>query len=444
MSHPQARFPRWWDEHMREILHGASTAFVLKGLGAFLTFLVYVVLGRLLGPAEAGLYFLALTVITIAAILGRVGLDNTVLRFVAAHAATADWRAVKGVRRKASVIAILASSLASVVVIATASWVAARIFGKPELAAMLRWMAVGIVPTALLTLYAQALQGLRRIADSSFVVAVALPLSLLAGSAALVPRWGVLGAAWAYGLAASVTMLIGIWRWRLATADLRDVRGQFDTSTLLRSSTPLFWVSCFQLVISWAPTLILGALASTADVGIFSAANRTAMLTSAVLLAVNSISAPKFAALHKTGDLVTMGRVARKSAQLMAVLASPILGIFLLFPTQIMTMFGTEFASGARVLSILAVGQFINVATGSVGWMLIMCGYERLMRNNIAACAGLCVALNLLLIPTLGMEGAAIASASTLSLQMLIAAAMVWQKLGVVTLPLWYGKSEPL
>ena len=107
----------WWDAHMDEILHGASTAFVLKGLAALLTLGVYVLLGRLLGPAESGLYFLALTLLTVAAILGRIGLDNTVLRFVAASAATGDWAAVKGVRRKASSVAILASAVATVALV---------------------------------------------------------------------------------------------------------------------------------------------------------------------------------------------------------------------------------------------------------------------------------------------------------------------------------------
>ena len=93
------------------------------------------------------------------------------------------------------------------------------------------------------------------------------------------------------------------------------------------------------------------------------------------------------------------------------------------------------------MLAILAVGQFINVVTGSVGWILIMCGYERMMRNNIVICAALSVGLNLLLVPRFGVIGAALATAITLSLQMLIAAVMVWHKLGVVTIPLWQERS---
>jgi O-antigen/teichoic acid export membrane protein len=429
---------------MREILHGASTAFVLKGLGALLTLAAYVLLGRLLGPTEAGLYFLALTTLTIAAILGRIGLDNTMLRFVAGHFATGDWTSVRGAYRKASLLAALASALATVCLVVVAPWLSVSVFAKPELTPLLRWMALAIVPTALFTLNAQALQGLRRIADASLVSAVALPLFWIVGVTALTPRWGATGATVAYALAALLTMLVGMGLWHRATPQLRDAPGHFSTTTLLESSIPLFWVSCFQLIITWSPTVILGIMASSADVGVFGAANRAAMITSFVLLAVNSIAAPKFAALHRTGDLATLGRIARKSAKLMAVLASPVLAIFVLFPGRVMTMFGPEFARGAPLLTILAIGQFVNVATGSVGWLLIMCGYERLMRDNIAVCAALGLALNLLLIPPFGVVGAAIASATTLALQMIIAAVMVWQKLGVLTIPVGRGDDSAL
>ncbi|OEU69195.1 MAG: hypothetical protein BA863_00145 [Desulfovibrio sp. S3730MH75] len=107
-----------------------------------------------------------------------------------------------------------------------------------------------------------------------------------------------------------------------------------------------------------------------------------------------------------------------------------------------MAIFGKQFAAGGLVLSILAVGQFVNVITGSVGFVLMMCGYERLLRNNIALCAFINLALNYLLIPSLGAIGAAIATATTLILQNLIAAGLVWWRLGIMTIPLIPVKSR--
>jgi O-antigen/teichoic acid export membrane protein len=430
---------KWWDEHMLEVVRGASTTVVLKGLSFLLTFALYVVVGRLLGPAGAGTYFLALTIITIAAVLGRVGLDTTLLRFTAANATTSDWVAVKGVYRKALWIATVAAGTATLVVGLGARWSAARLFGDANVAGPLLVMSLAVVPMALLTLHGQSLQGLRRMGDANLVNGVGVPLLSLLGVLVLVPRWGVIGAAWSYVFASCATLALGWWLWHRATPQLHPLTGHIATAELLQSSVPMFWVSALQLVIAWSSTLSLGFWASSADVGTFGVANRTATLTSFVLIAINSIAAPKFAALYRQGDMATLGRIARNSTKLMAGLAAPVLAIFVFFPRQVLSLFGAGFSGSPLVLSILAIGQFVNVITGSVGYLLTMCGYERLQRNNFAVCAGLSVLLNVLLVPRLGAVGAAIATAATLAVQMLIAAAIVWRKLGVITVPLLDG-----
>ena len=85
---------------MQEVVNGASVAFVIKVIGAGLSFGFNVLLARMLGADGAGIYFLALTVTTIATVFGRMGLDNALLRFTAANAAVGDWGAVKGIYRK--------------------------------------------------------------------------------------------------------------------------------------------------------------------------------------------------------------------------------------------------------------------------------------------------------------------------------------------------------
>ena len=52
-----------------------------------------------------------------------------------------------------------------------------------------------------------------------------------------------------------------------------------------------------------------------------------------------------------------------------------------------MSLFGPEFRAGGPVLTILAAGQYVNVLTGSVGYLLMMTGNERLVRNNMAVAA---------------------------------------------------------
>ena len=296
-------------------------------------------------------------------------------------------------------------------------------------------MAIAVVPLALLTLHAHALQGLKKIAESISILSVTVPLLTCLIAIFFVPSYGINAAVLGYLFATIATLLLGRWFWQTAVDSFKTQLAGFDRSELLASSMPLFGVVLMNMVITWSPMLFLGVWESSENVGIYSAASRTAMLTSFVLVAVNSIAAPKFAALYQQGDIQALGNVARDSAKIMIVLASPALLLFLLFPEWVLSVFGEEFKQGAVVLMILSVGQFINVATGSVGYLLMMSGHERLMRNNLLFCAIVCVLLNLWLIPNYGIVGAAISAAITLSMQNIIAMILVSNKLNIMTVP---------
>lgn len=90
------------DHHMQEVLRGTGIAFVLKGVGAGLSFLLNVMIARYLGAEGAGIYFMAFTLSTIAVAIGRMGLDNTILRFIATALANGDLAALKGLKRISS------------------------------------------------------------------------------------------------------------------------------------------------------------------------------------------------------------------------------------------------------------------------------------------------------------------------------------------------------
>jgi O-antigen/teichoic acid export membrane protein len=184
---------------------------------------------------------------------------------------------------------------------------------------------------------------------------------------------------------------------------------------------------------------MLGIWESSANVGIYNAAIKTAMLTSFVLISVNSIAAPKFASLYQNNDMKALGDVSRGTSKIMIILASPILVVFILFPEWVLLFFGEEFQQGSSVLMILAVGQFINVATGSVGYLLQMTGHERLVRNTLLFSAFLLVSLSIMIIPLYGVVGAAFVSASMLAVQNIIMMLLVWKYLNIITFP-WVNK----
>lgn len=424
------------DFHMKEVVRGASVAFTLKVFSVGLSFGFNVLLARLLGAEGAGIYFLALTVTTIATVFGRVGLGFALLRFTADHAAKGDWTKVAGVARIGIRIATGASILITLLLFSSASWIAQSIFSKSLLIVPLRLMALSILPMSLLNLYSELLKGLKKIRDSMLVQVVGIPFISLPLLALLGGKLKVMGAVSAYVASTIFVFLFGVFLWRRATPQLRNLPGHFDSRLLIKTSLPLFWVTLMSLVINMTDTILLGIWTESEMVGIYGAALRTAMLTSFILFAFNSIIAPKFAALYAQRDLQALSILARNGAKLMTLLAAPVLLLFIFAPTWVLGLYGPEFTVGAAVLTILALGQFVNVATGSVGYLLMMTGHEKLMRNNIVFSALLNIALNTILILKFGILGAALANAISLATMNLISAFLVYQKLSIFTLPI--------
>ena len=424
------------DDHMKEIIRGATTAFTLKTLGALLAFCLNVMLARILGVDGTGAFFLALTVSTIASVISRLGLDNALLRFTAANVAIGDWVAVKGVYQKAIPLALIASGTLTVLTCLTTPWLAVGVFEKPELVNPMRWMALVITPLTMLMLYGELLKGCKRISVSQVIQNVGLPGLSILGLLVLGRIWGVLGAVWAYTLAALGTALIGYLAWIGTTPEIRGLKGEFSAGELFRSSLPLYIVSITDIVINRTPMVLLGVWGTSGDLGIFGVATRTAMLTSFVLIAVNSIAAPVFAGLYRKGDIEGLGRVARQSTKLMILIAAPVLALFIYKPHWVMVLFGPAFIEGAICLRILAVGQFVNVAAGSVGYLLIMSGNERLLRNNMMISAFLNAFLCILIIPRYGLIGAAISTSVTLIFTNIMSAYFVWVRLKIMPTPL--------
>jgi O-antigen/teichoic acid export membrane protein len=141
--------------------------------------------------------------------------------------------------------------------------------------------------------------------------------------------------------------------------------------------------------------------------------------------------------MYAKGDHDGLKRLAIISVRLMLLAAVPALALMLLFPEWLMSFFGEEFRVASTALVILALGQFVNIATGSVGYLLSMTGLERKVRNNAFLSALIGVTLGFLLIPSYGLLGASIATAVAIATQNLLGVYQVRKHLGFNTLKFW-------
>lgn len=424
------------DENLQEVIWGSSVAFALRVIGAGFSFAVNIIVARYLGAEGAGVYFLALTVTGIASVVGRIGLDKTLMRYVASFRSGGDWKGVHVIHRKGLLLMAGASTAIALAIYIGAEALATFVFQDPALILPLQYMACGVPFINAIVIYTHLLKGLKKIPYAMLLQGFGVPLLSIPLFLAVAGPYGVSGIALAYAAAAFVTAAFGyfLW-WRSVPKSNTDKERVVTTRGILKSSMPLLWVASMHLVMKWTDTVMLGIWETSSVVGVYEVAYKTAILTTFVLIAVNSIAAPKFSELYSQGNMQELEKTARGATVLLIVASLPLVIPLIVAPSWILSIFGREFTGGSTFLVILVIGQFVNVATGSVGYLLMMTGRETVMRNVVTVAGIANIVLNLILIPYYGGVGAAIATGSSIVIQNILAALFVYRELSISLVP---------
>jgi O-antigen/teichoic acid export membrane protein len=142
---------------------------------------------------------------------------------------------------------------------------------------------------------------------------------------------------------------------------------------------------------------------------------------------------PTFATLYAQGDLERLEKVVVKSARAMMVASLPIVLILVVFGKSILSLYGPAYLSAYPALIVMVIGQFVNVGTGSIGPLLLMTGHEKYSLIGQVISVILYIVLLVVIIPPLGIMGAAIATTINLISWNVLLAWFAWRKLGIVS-----------
>jgi O-antigen/teichoic acid export membrane protein len=426
----------WW-----ELILRSGTVLLVRVAGAGLGFAFNVALARMLGADGLGVYHLSLTFALIASVVGRMGMDAAMLKFAATSHAARDSRRLAAVHRLGMGTALLCCGIVAACTFFAADWLAVTVYADPAIAQPLRLMALALVPFALLSLYGELLKAGQHQALCSFVQGAALPIvSLLLLFVFARYIQDASAAAAVYLVANTVVCLTSYVLWRRTVPPAGSLTTEsIRFRDLFLTAMPMYGSAIADVVMTFSDVLILGMFATAADVGIYTAAARTALLTRFLLLANSSVAAPRFAALHAAKDTEGVARLAVRSTLLTTVSSVPLLLIFIAFPEQILSLFGPQFEAGAQALIILSIGQFVNAATGPVGYLLNMSGFHRIEGRIAVVGALLTVGLCFALIPFWGILGAAAANAIATATCNLLRVYFAKSRLGILMLPVPSG-----
>ncbi|HHT9138483.1 MAG TPA: flippase [Candidatus Wunengus sp. YC60] len=398
---------------VKKVAKGAGISFVGSATGRGLSILCQIIIARSFGTEVFGLYTLGLVVLRITEIVARFGLDTGAMRFVSMSQKDNAGK-VKGIFISASFISFINGIVIGGIVYYFAGFVSEAIFHKSELTDVIKTFAICIPFMTTMMVIAGASQGFQTTKYSVYTKDIIRPS---ANMVFLIPfilfHFGIFGVIYAFVISHAIALLAGFY---FISRQFPEIKGKivkpvYEIKMLLKYSAPLLLSGFLSFLILWTDTIMLGFMKTTKEVGIYRAASQIPIFLTLVLMASNSIYAPAIAEMHYLGQRERLGKIFKTTTRWIFLLSLPIALIIIFSAREIMAFFGSDYIeAGVPVIIVLVIAQFINCATGGVGYTLVMTGKQHVEMLNTLATVIINIALNYFLIPTYGSLGSAVAT----------------------------------
>lgn len=413
----------------RGVAPGLWSTFIVQVAAAASMFSMFLLAARLMPVTLYGSFSFGLSVGSVLALLCALGYPSLVMRTVAQHSAVGEYGLVKGICLYSvyrSLVATLAAGLVLLVLILFAGKL------RSEISTGLVFSIVVVLLYPLGVIRGNVARGLAAIPCGIIPEEVARPVvfvGLLALASALLSiDVGV--SVTLFAVAGILSLATGLWCLRTKLPfKWNSVSAEYHAEKWRRASSKMLIGSVFQELLSRTDVIALGIVASMSVTAQYTAAAKVALISVFFLRVVDVLYAPRIAVAHARSDTVALGRAVRQSAFISSIASFPVIVALLLVPEWFLSAFGAEYREGGSVLRILAMGQFVNAATGSVGFALLMTGHESTFVRIVALSTMLNIVGHTVFTTSFGIMGAAWVTAISVAIQNILLFLMVYRKL---------------
>ena len=428
------------------LLRGVFGSLGLTIATAGFTFVNGVLLARLLGAANYGIYAAAIAVVLLLSVPLTLGFDRLLIRDVASSEPRNAWGLARGLIRR-SVQIVLPISILTIIVVGLGAWLLGGSLSDETLPVL--WIALLMVPLLVITTLRKSItQGIRRIVSSQLPDALIRPglFCLLLAAAYLTVGSMSATAGMALNLVAtSVAFVAGLYLlWRQLPHPLRSVQPEFETRLWLREALPFALSTAALTLMSQVDVVLVGSLAGAVPAGLYSVASRGAGLALFGAIAVNTTLAPTASQLWTRNERERLQYVVTRAARGAFLFALGVAVVLWLFGPQFLLLFGPEFVAANSTLAVLAFAQVIDCGFGFGSLMLSMTGYQTLAFASVGVAVVVRIALDIVLIPSMGPLGAAVAAVISITIFNVLATWFAARRLSLDTTPggLWHPRAQ--
>ncbi len=403
----------------RRLVQASVFALLVYIGGAGLTSLAQLLIARLIGPRNYGIYSYVLAWTSMLAYLATLGFNVSLLRFVPAYRASGRLDLARGVIKFA-----LQRSLVTATLFGMAGAAFFLIFSDHAQRGLEISIMLGMAAVPLITAYAlgatlvrafggvvSALLPERIVRDGLLLVLVAIAAvsGLRAVDAPMVMLAALLSSAITVGLVFATAA-------RLEPPGLRQAGTSYASKEWWLAVPPLMLITGLDVFVSRAGVMVLGWIGHIREAGIFALALNVALLVGLSRIAVGTMFSPTAADLHARGDRIALQKLFARATMLSfgggIAVAIPLLVIVEPF----LSFFGEGFAAGAPIARVLILGYVFVALCGPQQNLLTMTGNEWDAATTMIAGAVANIIACALGVALYGLIGAAVGVALALAI----------------------------
>ena len=202
----------------------------------------------------------------------------------------------------------------------------------------------------------------------------------------------------------------------------------FSTREIFKTSFPMALSAIAYFIMQSIDIIILSIYEGFDQIAYYSVSVKLAMVTTLALMSVNIVIAPRIAEIFEKKELQSLQQLIKHSTRIIFLISICILTILFFFSEEILKIFGEGYVVAKNSLIFLLVAQFFNALSGPGAIYLNMTGRQKTLNKILIAGLFINITLNFYLIPTHGINGAAIATLVSLIIWNSITTLLIFSK----------------
>jgi len=172
--------------------------------------------------------------------------------------------------------------------------------------------------------------------------------------------------------------------------------------------------------------ILVAAIVSPSAAALYAAATRFLVVGQIGNQAITLALQPRLSAALARRNMPQANMLYQTSTAWLVLMTWPLYLLLLVFPAGALSIFGHRYTEATEVVVILCSAMLVATACGQVDSVLMMAGRSTWNMGNAVLALVVAVALDLLLLPRIGITGAAIGWAAAILLNNLIPLSQVW------------------